>query len=309
MKQPVDVVPPVTEHANCPVAEEHDSPVRPTYLRLSVTDNCNQCCIYCRPANCSTRQIPPLSLGDIRSIVNILARAGIEKVRITGGEPLMREDLPEIAHVIASAPGIRSVGLTTNGVNLARCAHQLRQVGVTNINISLDSLDSVMTNTVVMRGINDGEVPVIAALSRDLPIETRFIELMPLDGSALDWNTFFVPAQEIRDLLGELVPVPLTGISTAKTYQIPGAKGCVGIIAPMTEPFCRMCNRIRLTCAGSLKPCLRLSATYDMLHIARDPRADDVIAALLEHSQVMKQRTSSQTEASLPVISMFSIGG
>lgn len=250
----------------------------------------------------------------------------------------MRADLPEIIHAVASAPGIRTVGLTTNGLKLAGCAHQLRQAGVTNINVSLDSLDfhtyervtgtnavaaaldglmaavgcgfdSVKTNTVVMRGVNAGEICAIAALAHELPIEARFIELMPLEGSEVDWGALFVPAQEIRGMLGELAPVPAAESSTAKAYRTPGAKGRIGIIAPVTERFCEGCNRVRLTCSGLLKPCLRLPDSYDISRIIHGPDAEGRLRALLEHAQMVKQNALSQMEAGIPACSMSSIGG
>lgn len=228
----------------------------------------------------------------------------------------MRDNLPEIAHVIASTPGIRTVGLTTNGVKLAGCARELRQAGATHVNISLDSLDAatyeqitgtnalpaaldglmaaiecgfeaVKTNTVVMRGINSDELPAIAALAEDLPIQARFIELMPLNGSTLDWESLFVPACEIRNTLG----------------------GHAEIIAPISERFCLSCNRVRVTCSGLLRPCLRLPLSYDISGLVCGPDAEERISALLEQAQTAKHNALAYIEAGIPARSMSSIGG
>jgi cyclic pyranopterin phosphate synthase len=257
------------------------------YLRISVTDRCNLRCIYCMPPEgvpqMSHSEI--LSYEEIRTVVRAAAELGINKIRLTGGEPLVRAELPKLIKMLSRIEGIQELSLTTNGTLLKNYALELRQAGLSRINLSLDTLkpdrfryitrlgrledvlegisaakkagfDPVKINAVVMQGINDDEILDFARMTCEEGCHVRFIELMPFKGMA-----GFVPSVEVRQrisLLGKLEPCPsITGNGPARYYRLAGAKGTIGFISPLTElPFCSRCNRIRLTPDGRLRPCL-----------------------------------------------------
>jgi len=257
------------------------------YLRISVTDRCNLRCIYCMPPE----GVPQMSHGDvlsyeeIRTVVQAAAELGINKIKLTGGEPLVRADFPELVRMLSQIEGIEELSLTTNGILLENCALELRQAGLSRVNVSLDTLKpdrfqyitrlgrlkgvlegieaakeagfkSVKINTVVMRGINDDEIPDFVRMTYQEGWHVRFIELMPFKGIAE-----FVPSTELRQhigLVGKLEPCPsVTGNGPAMYYRLAGARGTIGFISPLTElSFCSRCNRMRLTSDGKLRPCL-----------------------------------------------------
>ncbi len=257
------------------------------YLRISVTDRCNLRCIYCMPPE-GVPQMPHgeiLSYEEIQTVVKAAAELGVDKIRLTGGEPLVRADLPKLIKMLSRIEGIQELSLTTNGTLLKNYALELRQAGLSRINLSLDTLktdrfqyitrlgglkdvldgisaakkagfDPVKINAVVMQGINDDEILDFARMTCEEGCHVRFIELMPFKGMAE-----FVPSVEVRQrisLLGKLEPCPsITGNGPARYYRLAGAKGTIGFISPLTElPFCSRCNRIRLTPDGRLRPCL-----------------------------------------------------
>ncbi|MFP3879964.1 MAG: GTP 3',8-cyclase MoaA [Dehalococcoidia bacterium] len=256
------------------------------YLRISVTDRCNLRCIYCMPAE----GIPQMSHSEILSyeeiwtVVRTAAELGINKIRLTGGEPLVRAELPKLVRMISQIEGIEELSLTTNGTLLDRYALEFKQAGLSRVNVSLDTLkpdrfryisrlgrlDTVLDgieaakeaglgpvkiNTVVMRGINDDEIMDFARMTYE-GWHVRFIELMPFKDVAE-----FVPSIELRQhvgLLGNLEPcAAVTGNGPAAYYRLAGARGTIGFVSPLTETsFCSRCNRMRLTPDGKLRPCL-----------------------------------------------------
>jgi len=260
------------------------------YLRISVTDRCNLRCIYCMPPE-GVPQISHseiLSYEEIRAVVQAAAELGINKVRLTGGEPLVRADFPQLVKMLSQIRGIDELSLTTNGTVLKKYALELKEAGLSRVNVSLDTLKSdkfryitrlgelkgvlegieaarkvgfepVKINTVVMRGINDDEILDFAEMTYKDGWHVRFIELMPFKGVAE-----FVPSTELRqriNLLGKLEPCPdsigITSNGPAMYYRLSGAKGTIGFISPLTElSFCSRCNRMRLTSDGKLRPCL-----------------------------------------------------
>jgi cyclic pyranopterin phosphate synthase len=260
------------------------------YLRISVTDRCNLRCIYCMPPEgvpqMSHSEI--LSYEEIRAVVQAAAELGIRKIRLTGGEPLVRADFPELVKMLSQIEGIQELSLTTNGALLKNNALALKQAGLSRINVSLDTLRAdrfryvtrlgklkdvhegieaakeaglrpVKINTIVMRGINDDEVPDFARMTYEEECHIRFIELMPFKGVAE-----FVSSVEVRQhigLLGKLEPCPdsigIAGNGPAVYYRLSGARGTIGFISPLSElSFCSRCNRMRLTADGRLRPCL-----------------------------------------------------
>ncbi len=267
------------------------------YLRLSVTDRCNLRCSYCMPEQgvplCSHNEI--LSYEDLLRIARAAARLGIEKVRVTGGEPLVRKGLIGFLARLNAIPDLAEVVLTTNGLLLASLADQLRQAGVGRVNISLDSLEferyakitrggdlaevlsgikaaeqaglQLKLNMVVMRDINDSEIEAFAELSLDRPWSIRFIEYMPTI-RARAWRAKVVPGVEILERLQKkyrIVPLA-TGrmCGPSRPFRIEGAQGSIGIITPMSDHFCGSCNRIRVTSAGLAKSCLLSEQTLDL---------------------------------------------
>ncbi|NLE46129.1 MAG: GTP 3',8-cyclase MoaA [Chloroflexi bacterium] len=274
-----------------------------SYLRVSVTDRCNLRCVYCMPPE----GIPwrphtdILRYEEIAEIVRAAAELGITKVRLTGGEPLVRPGVAELVKMIAAMPGIDDLSMTTNGVALKRHAHALAQAGLHRVNISLDTLrpsryesitrlghlekvfegmhaaqeaglSPIKINTVVIRGLNDDEVVDFARQTVDLEWNVRFIEVMPIGQCGVvdeGWRDEVVTAQEIRDqierVLGPLEPAKvITGGGPARYYRLPDAKGTIGFITPVSEHFCTSCNRLRLTADGQLRPCLLSDQEIDL---------------------------------------------
>ncbi|MCL6478959.1 MAG: GTP 3',8-cyclase MoaA [Peptococcaceae bacterium] len=262
------------------------------YLRVSVTDRCNLRCVYCMPPE-GVRLIPHDQILRNEEIVRLVEAAtlvGIKKIRLTGGEPLVRKGLVELVAAVGAIPGIDDIALTTNGLLLPEMGKELKKAGLRRVNISLDTLDPalfrfitrngelkqawkgveaalelglhpVKINTVVMRGVNSHEISDLAALTRNYPLHVRFIELMPVgtsDSWALDSH---VPTPEVREIietsLGELESIHKpVGNGPAKYYRLSGAPGTIGFISAVSDHFCRRCNRLRLTAEGMIRPCL-----------------------------------------------------
>lgn len=256
-----------------------------TYLRLSVTDLCDLRCIYCMPEH----GVPKRAHSEICSLEELCDMAaaavslGVRKVRITGGEPLVRRGVVSLCRMLRALPGLEELCLTTNGVRLPELAAPLREAGVDRLNISLDTLrperyrsitrigelSSVLRgldaaeaagfshtklNCVLMGGVNDDEIEDFVRLTQAHPLSVRFIELMPMGACAKWEKARFLPAGAVLDRVPELVPAGTDGVS--RLYRIPGAAGTVGLIEPMSHAFCAECSRIRITADGKLKPCL-----------------------------------------------------
>lgn len=257
-----------------------------TYLRVSITDLCNLRCRYCMPDGvCQKQHEDILSFEEVTEIVEAAAHLGVKKIRITGGEPLVRKGCVELVRMVAAVPGIEEVDMTTNGVLLSRYASELKEAGLRRVNISLDSLkpekyaditgggdlnaawagvraafDAGLTpvkiNTVLIGGFNDDEISDFVALTKTYPVELRFIELMPMGGKF--GKNAYVPGETVLQTVPQLRPIPHDG-GVAQLYQLPDGKGRVGLISPLSRHFCGTCNRLRLTSEGNLKPCLHSS--------------------------------------------------
>jgi len=260
------------------------------YLRISLTDHCNLKCLYCTPFGGRDRLAHSeiLSYEEIVRLTLAAIQAGISKVRLTGGEPLMRKGVVELCRMLSRIEGLESFTLTTNGVRLQELAPQLRDAGIQRVNVSLDTLrperfeqitgrdllaqvllgveraeevglHPVKINTVVMRGINDDEIENFAQLTVEKPYHVRFIELMPFNGSG-DHESLFVPVEEMVQRVqraGDLSLEPaIESLGPARLCSLPDAKGKVGFIAPLSHHFCGFCNRLRLTADGKLRTCL-----------------------------------------------------
>lgn len=260
-----------------------------SYLRVSVTDRCNLRCRYCMPPGgvCKLAHEDVLRYEEIVEIVSAAAELGITKVRVTGGEPLVRPGVTGLCAQLAALPGIREVSVTTNGVLLERYARELKEAGVRRVNVSLDTMDPekyrtitgggdlsmalsglraaaeagllpIKLNAVLIGGFNDDEIEDFVELTREQDIQLRFIELMPLGPGAAFGPEAYLPGDTVLKRVPELRPEAEDG-GVARLYCLPGGQGKVGLIAPVNRHFCGACNRLRLTSEGHLKPCLHSS--------------------------------------------------
>ncbi|MFQ5878340.1 MAG: GTP 3',8-cyclase MoaA [Acidobacteriota bacterium] len=278
-------------------------------LRISVTDRCNLRCLYCMPAGAIRwfEKSRLLSFEEIRRVVEVLARLGVRDVRLTGGEPLLRRDLPVLARMISAVDGIEELSVTTNGLLLAALAEPLMRAGVQRFNVHIDSLDPstfreasrrdafhrvldgleelerlelypIKVNVVLMRGINDHEIPGFAELARRRPYRVRFIELMPLGGGEPFEIERLVPGAEVRRRIEATRPLLPVGrdrpSAPASVFRFADGQGDIGFINPVTEPFCGDCDRVRLTADGMLRNCLFSRTETDLRSILRSG-ADD----------------------------------
>ena len=265
-----------------------------TYLRISVTDKCNLRCRYCMPEDgvCKKNHADMLTEDEIILAVEAAASLGIRKIRITGGEPLVKKNIVSICRRTAAVEGIEEVCLTTNGILLPKLAGELKEAGVSRINLSLDTLDpekyayitrigtmddfragldaafaagfeKIKINSVLIGGFNDQEVGALARLTIEYPLDVRFIELMPMYDSGDFGPEAYLPYSDVLDQLPGAEELPGDG-SVAKLYRLPGAKGNIGLISPISAHFCGECNRIRLTADGKLKPCLHRAEEYSL---------------------------------------------
>lgn len=291
-------------------------------LRISVTDRCNFRCPYCMPAevfgpeHAFLRDPQIMSLDELRRILRQFIRAGVEKVRITGGEPLLRADVPELVRLLKHELRVPDVALTTNGWLLARAAASLQAAGLDRLNVSLDSLRpetfarlsggdhgrdiarvlggidaaaklglAVKINMVVQRGVNDTDIPEMAAWARDHGFTLRFIEFMDV-GNSNGWcRDLVVPAQEILARVTDRWPLdpcsPAYRGEVAARYRYRDGRGEIGLISSVTEPFCRDCHRARLSADGKLFTCLFASAGWDVLGALRAGATDEELFAYL----------------------------
>ena len=286
-------------------------------VRVSVTDKCNFRCTYCMPAEglewLGRTEI--LSFEEITRLVGVLARLGVDEVRLTGGEPLVRRDLPVLVGMLARTDGVRDLSLTTNGVLLDRLARPLVEAGLQRLNVSLDSLnhvrfaeitrrdalDSVLrgleeaeryqelrpikVNCVAVKGFTETEVPALAELARRKPYVVRFIEFMPLDADEAWREDDVLTGAEIRAIIeaehGPLVEVPAKASSTARRFRFADGVGELGFVNPVSEPFCSSCDRVRVTADGQLRTCLFSRREWDLKTPLRDGAGDDELVDLL----------------------------
>ena len=286
-----------------------------TYLRLSVTERCNLRCRYCMPADgiCKKRHEDMLTEDEMIQAVEAAAALGITKVRITGGEPLVKKNIVSICQRVANIPEIKEVCMTTNGVLLPEFAKPLKEAGVQRINLSLDTMDSkkyahitrigsyekairgleaafetgfdkVKINTVLIGGFNDDEICFLADLTRQYPVDVRFIELMPMYDSGDFGPEAYIPYSTVTDALPELISVPQNG-GVAKLYRLPDGKGNVGLISPVHAHFCAQCNRLRLTADGRLKPCLHSNEEYPIKGMNYEEMLEQMKRAILSKPQ------------------------
>ena len=303
------------------------------YLRISVTDRCNLRCIYCSVG--SVPHLPRseiLSYEEIGRVVRVAASMGINKVRLTGGEPLLRPNLSKLVWMLSQIEDIDDISLTSNGTLLSKYAVELKEAGLKRVNVSLDTLREdrfkritgrdklgevlsgikaahgaglhpVKINMVVLRGINDDEIIDLARMSTSQGWHVRFIEFMPFGtpkAEALDT----VSAQEIQERiqsLGKLEPYTgKTGDGPARYYRLPGARGTIGFITPVTEHFCHSCNRLRLTSDGQLRPCLLDDDEVNLKEPLRNGASVDELKQLIQQAVAIKRERHHLTGGLAP---------
>ena len=281
-------------------------------LRISVTPRCNYHCIYCHPLGMEMSDPPgTVTTGDVRRFLSAAASLGMDAVRFTGGEPLVRRELPEMIEAAANTPGVKDVAVTTNGTLFRRRHKELLAAGLSRVNISIDAVDPdvfksltrggeiarvwdaielalelelhpVKLNAVVIGGVNDQEVADLAALSVDRPLHVRFIEYMHLNNAPFDeYKRQFVSGAETRrrieERFGPLEEVPTDPSSPARVWKVARSQGSVGFINSVSQPFCTNCTRLRLTSDKKIRPCLLTELEFD---VAPAFEASDPVAAL-----------------------------
>jgi cyclic pyranopterin phosphate synthase len=287
-------------------------------LRISVTDRCNLRCTYCMPEEVVFMDRGELlTFEEITHFVRVAAPLGIDKLRLTGGEPLMRRDLPRLVRMVADVPGIKDVGLTTNGLLLANQAQALFEAGLRRINVSLDTLDPgrfrevsrrdglvqvlagieaakkagfspVKINAVTIRGLTDQDVVPLARFAREQQLELRFIEYMPIGAEAWERSKVYFAHEILEQIerdVAALVPADdYDPRAPAMDFQYSDGRGRVGIIASVSRPFCMSCNRLRLTSEGRLRNCLFALNEVDVKPLLRDLHDDTRLAELIRQN-------------------------
>jgi len=297
------------------------------YIRISITDRCNLRCVYCMPSGgvkfLEHKDI--LQYEEIARILRVAVHAGVRKVRITGGEPLVRKNIISLIKMIKSIEGIHQLSLTTNGMLLERYAEELADAGLDRVNVSLDSLKTeryreitrggdleavlrgieaaeragltpIKINMVPIRGLNDDEIGEFAKITLTAPYQVRFIEFMPFVTEDI-WNREkFISSEEIQSLveqIGTLVPATMKKTGPARYFRFEGSAGVVGFISPISNHFCKECNRLRLTADGKLRPCLFSETEIDLKPALRRNGSDAEIKRLIELSIAVKPKGHS----------------
>ncbi len=315
------------------------------YLRISLLDRCNLRCVYCMPEEGVEFLPSPKLLQDdeIVRIVRAAVAVGFTKFRLTGGEPTLRRGLVDLVRRIREIPGVEELTMTTNGLLLERLARPLAEAGLDRVNVSLDTLDPgrfrdltrggdlavvwrgiraaeeaglgpIKINSVVLKGHNEGDLPAMAGLSLDRPWHVRFIEVMPLGENALVARRKLVPLAEMRRrveaVYGPLEPLETDPHDAARLFRIPGARGTVGFISTISEPFCAGCNRMRLTADGRLRLCLLSDLELDLRGLLRHGADDEALQAALRRAVWNKPWGHRLEEGVIPKSRVMSqIGG
>jgi GTP 3',8-cyclase len=316
-------------------------------LRISVTDRCNIRCFYCMPDE-NVRFKPRhelLTFEEIERFVRVAARLGVTKLRLTGGEPLVRRDLPRLIGRLVAIPGINDIALTTNGILLAEQAQELKDAGLMRLNVSLDALDAetfrkiarrdgyervlegieaaqrigfhkIKLNAVAIRGLTEEQIVPLGRFARERGLEIRFIEFMPLDAEGNWKNDQVLSGDEIlrhlAEAFGPLEPVERPNASQpALDYRFVDGGGLVGFINPVTHSFCGDCNRLRLTAEGQVRNCLFSQEEWDARALLRGGGTDEQVARLILDSVLAKRAGHgiNSDEFVRPTRAMFQIGG
>jgi len=320
------------------------------YLRISVTDRCNLRCVYCMPEE--GMEFEPeerlLTFEEITEVVRVLAGLGVRKLRLTGGEPLVRKNLEQLIGMLSQIPGIEDIALTTNGIYFASRAEKLRAAGLTRVNISLDSLKAdrfslitrggdirrvldsieaahrvglspIKLNVVLMKGINDDEIADFLQMTIDRPVQVRFIEYMPIGHQDELWKNLYLPLSTVLERCAEKgwMAAPsesVYGNGPSQNFRIEGALGSFGLIHPISDHFCETCNRLRITADGNVKPCLYWSDEFNVRkYIGDDAAVEDLFFRALDikpQNHEMAEALMNQEQSHTPTVRRMSqIGG
>lgn len=312
-----------------------------TYLRVSITDRCNLKCLYCTPLNALdyAPRDDLLSYEETLEIVGVMVPMGIRKVRITGGEPLVRRGVVDFLAHLKRIEGLQKVAVTTNGILLQDMAGSLVEAGVTHVNVSLDTLDpdrfreitrggdlrrvlagidrllelgvpTVKVNMVLMAGVNEGEVESLARLSLSRPIQVRYIELMPIDHCGIPHAKYFLSAESVLPRLNAIAPLKPVRVADddagpATVYRFPAAPGTIGMITHLSNSFCDRCNRVRLTPEGQLRLCLFGDENVDLRAILRRPHTRQELVDAVHAALAIKPKAADGFHS----FAMQSVGG
>lgn len=305
------------------------------YLRLSVTDLCNYRCVYCMPEEgvIKKRHGDILSIEELSEIARAAHALGVRKIRLTGGEPLVRRGIIDLCRSIKAIDSAVELSITTNGSLLSSMAEDLKEAGVDRLNISLDTLDEdkfaritrtgrlddvlkgitaaqragfqhIKLNTVLMGGINDDEIYDLISFTRDNPVGLRFIELMPMSVVSSWDRSRFLSTDTVKDYLDQNADITFDD-GVAKVYSLPGHRGTVGLISPLSHRFCDRCNKIRVTADGKLKPCLHSETEIDL----RGLHGEALVAAIERGISEKPLRHSLEDFTSHTTRNMNEIGG
>lgn len=310
------------------LTDNHGRPVN--YLRLAVTDRCNLRCFYCMPEEgidwLERKEL--MSWEEMLRLCQLAVKTGIEKIRLTGGEPFARKGFMDFLTELAAVSGLKEITLTTNGVRTASYIPKLKELGIKSVNLSMDTIDrnrffsitrrdelpavlntlhellcydiQVKINAVVMDGRNTEDIIPLAELTKDLPISVRFIEEMPFNGhdvyNGLSWD-FVRILEQLKSQFPDIKKIQDERYSTSYNYRVPGHKGTVGIIAAYTRSFCGTCNRIRVTPQGALKTCLYGGSVLNVKDLMREGLPDEAIQSALINSIQQRAKDGHEAEA------------
>ena len=313
------------------------------YIRLSVADKCNLRCFYCLPENFKSFELPDhwLTFDEIERVIKAFTELGVARVRITGGEPLVRKNLPLLAQRLHALPGLDDLSLSTNAVLLGRYAHELHNAGVARLNVSLDSLDEsrfekitggslqpvldglmaakqsgfqpIKINMVAMKGINDDEFERMVEFCLEHDFTLRLIETMPVGDTGMKASNHYLDLQQVREQLSkrfDLIPGVMPGGGPARYMQLKGTKLRIGFITPMSQHFCETCNRVRLSVDGTLYLCLGQDHKYELRPLLRQGVSDDGLKnAIIEAIAIKPEKHEFQSKPGQVVRFMSMTGG
>ena len=312
------------------------------YLRLSVTDRCDLRCFYCMPKGFDGYDEPTdwLSFDEIERVVASFTRLGVSSVRLTGGEPLIRKDLPVLAKRLAALPGLDDLSLSTNATRLARHAEELRDAGISRINVSLDTVDPVKfkeitqgklekiidglleakavglnpikINMVIMKGVNDDDVEDMVKFCMENEFTLRFIETMPMGDTGRNAVNHFIDLHEIESRLEkkyDLIPAVMAGAGPARYVQIAGTNFKMGFITPISQHFCDTCNRVRMSATGTLYMCLGDEHKYELRPLLRQGISDSDLDQVIRDAINLKPLKHEFNEKPEKVIRFMSMTG
>jgi cyclic pyranopterin phosphate synthase len=312
------------------------------YLRLSVTDQCDLRCFYCMPKGFDGYEEPEewLTFDEIEQIIASFTRLGVNAVRLTGGEPLIRKDLPVLAKRLSALPGLDDLSLSTNATRLGKHAEALRQSGISRINVSLDTVDPVKfkditqgkldkiieglmaakaaglnpikINMVIMKGVNDDDVEDMVDFCLKNDFALRFIETMPVGDTGRDAVDYYIDLHEIEERLSrkyDLIPAVMAGAGPARYVQIAGTRQKIGFITPISQHFCDTCNRVRLSVTGTLYMCLGDEHKYELRPILRQGISNDELDQIIRDAINLKPLKHEFNEKPEKVIRFMSMTG